>query len=262
MDLGIRGQVSLIVGGARGIGYATAEALAAEGVSVALADIDGAAAAAAAKKLAAASGAKTVGLPVDVADLDQVRRLVADVEQALGPIDILINCAAVLDDKLFLDSAPADWRRMIDICLYGPMNTIHSVLPGMVARKYGRVVSLASDSARMGQARLSYYAAAKGGVIALTKSIAQEVGQSGVTLNILSPGATNTELRNAREVRLREEMGEDKYARRQKSVLKLYPLGRLGEPSDIASAVTFLVSRHASWVTGQVLSVNGGFAMP
>lgn len=262
MDLGIRGQVALIVGGARGIGYATAEALAAEGASVALADIDQATADASAKKLAAASSAKAVGLPVDVADFDQVRRLVADTEQALGPIDILINCAAVLDDKLFLDSAPADWRRMIDICLYGPMNTIHSVLPGMVARKYGRVVSLASDSARMGQARLSYYAAAKGGVIALTKSIAQEVGQSGVTLNILSPGATNTELRNTREIRLREEMGEEKYARRQKSVLKLYPLGRLGEPSDIASAVTFLVSRQASWVTGQVLSVNGGFAMP
>jgi NAD(P)-dependent dehydrogenase (short-subunit alcohol dehydrogenase family) len=168
----------------------------------------------------------------------------------------------VLDDKLFVDSQPSDWKRMIDVCLFGPMNMIHTVLPGMMERRYGRIVCLASDSARMGQARLSYYAAAKGGVVALVKSIAQEVGTSGVTLNILSPGATNTELRAAREAKMRADMGEEKYARRQKTVLRMYPTGRLGEPDDIASAISFLVSKRASWITGQVLSVNGGFAMP
>lgn len=262
MDLGIRGQAALIVGGARGIGYATAEALAAEGAVLALADIDGAAATASASRLAAESGAHVIGLQVDVTDLDQVRGLASDVEAAIGPLSILINCAAVLDDKLFVESQPSDWKRMIDVCLYGPMNVLHTVLPGMMERRYGRIVCLASDSARMGQARLSYYAAAKGGVVALTKSIAQEVGTTGVTLNILSPGATNTELRNARETKMRAEMGEEKYARRQKTVLRMYPTGRLGEPEDIASAVTFLVSKRSSWITGQVLSVNGGFAMP
>ena len=262
MDLGIQGQACLVVGGARGIGYATAEVLAREGAAVALADIDGAAASASAQRLAAASGAKAVGQKVDVTSLDEVRRLVADTESAIGPLSILINSAAVLDDKLFVDSQPSDWKRMIDVCLYGPMNVIHTVLPGMMTRRYGRIVCLASDSARMGQARLSYYAAAKGGVVALTKSIAQEVGSSGVTLNILSPGATNTELRNEREAKMRAEMGEEKYARRQKTVLRMYPTGRLGEPDDIASAVSFLVSKRASWITGQVLSVNGGFAMP
>ena len=262
MDLGIQGQACLVVGGARGIGYATAEFLAREGAAVALADIDGAAAAASAQRLATASGAKVVGLKVDVTNHDEVRRLVADTETALGSLSILINSAAVLDDKLFVDSQPSDWKRMIDVCLYGPMNVIHAVLPGMMTRRYGRIVCLASDSARMGQARLSYYAAAKGGVVALVKSIAQEVGSSGVTLNILSPGATNTELRNEREAKMRSEMGEEKYARRQKTVLRMYPTGRLGEPDDIASAVSFLVSKRASWITGQVLSVNGGFAMP
>ncbi|MDB5592984.1 SDR family NAD(P)-dependent oxidoreductase [Enterovirga sp.] len=262
MDLGIRGQACLIVGGARGIGYATAQALAAEGVKLALADIDGAAASNSATRLAEASGTQVVGLPVDITNLDQVRNLVTQAEAAIGPLSILINSAAVLDDKLFVDSQPSDWKRMIDVCLFGPMNVIHTVLPGMMQRRYGRIVCLASDSARMGQARLSYYAAAKGGVVALTKSIAQEVGTTGVTLNILSPGATNTELRQAREVKMRAEMGEEKYARREKTVLRMYPVGRIGEPEDIASAVTFLVSKRASWITGQVLSVNGGFAMP
>jgi NAD(P)-dependent dehydrogenase (short-subunit alcohol dehydrogenase family) len=109
---------------------------------------------------------------------------------------------------------------------------------------------------------LSYYAAAKGGVIALVKSLAQEVGKSGVTLNIVSPGATNTELRQEREARMRAEMGEEKYARRMQSVLRVYPTGRLGEPQDIASAIAFLASEQASWITGQILSVNGGYAMP
>ena len=132
----------------------------------------------------------------------------------------------------------------------------------MVERKYGRVICLASDSARLGQARLSYYAAAKAGVIALVKSIAQEVGKSGVTLNVVSPGATNTELRQEREARMRGQMGDEKYQRRVATVLKMYPTGRIGEPTDIANAICFLASENASWVTGQILSVNGGFVMP
>jgi NAD(P)-dependent dehydrogenase (short-subunit alcohol dehydrogenase family) len=181
---------------------------------------------------------------------------------ALGPVDIFISSAAILDDKLFLDSKPADWRRMIDVCLLGPMLCLYRILPGMVSRRYGRVVCLASDSARLGQARLSYYAAAKGGVIALVKSVAQEVGKSGVTLNVVSPGATNTELRQEREAQLRQQMGEEKYQRRVQSVLRMYPTGRVGEPDDIAAMIAFLASDRASWMTGQVVSVNGGYAMP
>lgn len=132
----------------------------------------------------------------------------------------------------------------------------------MAERQFGRVICLASDAGRMGQARLSYYAAAKAGVIALVKSVAQEVGRNGVTLNVISPGATNTEMRQAREESLRSQMGDEKYQRRVNTVLKMYPTGRVGEPVDVASAVVFLASAQSSWITGQVLSVNGGFAMP
>jgi NAD(P)-dependent dehydrogenase (short-subunit alcohol dehydrogenase family) len=131
----------------------------------------------------------------------------------------------------------------------------------MVARGSGRIVYLASDSGRLGQARLSYYAAAKGGVIALVKSVAQEVGRSGVTLNVVSPGATNTEMRLEREARMAEQMGPEKYERRTKTVLKMYPLGRVGVPDDIASGILFLASDEAAWITGQVFSINGGFCM-
>jgi NAD(P)-dependent dehydrogenase (short-subunit alcohol dehydrogenase family) len=262
MDYGVKGDVALIIGGARGIGYAAAAALAQDGAQVALADIDGQAVSAAAARLATETGARTGGFGVDVTNGDKVRRLFDEVTASLGPPAIVVQSAAVLDDKLFLESSPADWKRMIDVCLYGPMNVLHTALPGMTGRGYGRIICLASDAARIGQARLSYYAAAKAGVIGLVKSVAQEVGRQGVTLNVVSPGATNTELRQAREQSLAAQMGEEKYARRVRNVLKAYPTGRLGEPEDIGAAIAFLASRRAGWITGQVLSVNGGFVMP
>lgn len=260
MELQMKGRVALITGGASGIGFAAARMLAAEGASIAIADINGAAAAKAAAELGATT--RAIGVAADIANEAAVREMVERVTREFGRIDIFVNSAAVLDDKLFLDSTPADWRRMLSVCLDGAMFCLHAVLPGMVARGYGRVVCMASDSARIGQARLSYYAAAKAGVVALVKSIAQEVGDKGVTLNIVSPGATNTPMRIVREQGLREQMGEEKYARRLKTVERMYPTRRLGEPNDIAAAIAFLVSDQASWVTGQVLSVNGGFVMP
>ena len=262
MDLRFDGRTALITGGARGIGYAAARLFAEGGAKVALVDINGVLVEQAARKLSGETGAQAIGLRVDVTSESDVGTMISQVGGKLGPVDIFISSAAILDDKLFLDSKPADWRRMIDVCLHGPMLCLHKVLPDMVARRYGRVVCLASDAARLGQARLSYYAAAKGGVVALIKSVAQEVGKSGVTLNVVSPGATNTELRQEREVRMRTEMGEEKYQRRMQNVLRMYPTGRLGEPDDIAATIAFLASEKASWITGQVVSVNGGFAMP
>ena len=260
MDYGLRDRVVLITGGARGIGFAAAQLFAAEGAKLALVDINGEAAAAAAKRLVDA-GAKAVGLGVDITSIERCADMLQRIESGLGAPSVAVNSAAVLDDKTFLESSPADWQRIVDVCLFGAMNVMHTVLPGMVERKFGRIVCMASDSAKLGQARLSYYAAAKAGVIALVKSVAQEVGGAGVTLNVVSPGATNTELRQNREAGLRASMGEEKYARRVKSVLKMYPTGRIGEPNDIANAILFLSSASAGWVTGQVLSVNGGFTM-
>ncbi|MGI9410704.1 MAG: SDR family NAD(P)-dependent oxidoreductase, partial [Hyphomicrobiaceae bacterium] len=180
----------------------------------------------------------------------------------LGPPDILVNSAAVLDNKTFVESEHEDWERMLGVCLKGPMNVMHVLLPGMIERGFGRMVFLASDAARVGQARLSYYAAAKGGVVALVKSVAQEVGQHGITLNVISPGATNTELRQAREADIRNSMGDENYAAYTRKVVRRYPMGRVGEPDDIAGMIAYLVSDNAGWTTGQVISVNGGFVMP
>jgi NAD(P)-dependent dehydrogenase (short-subunit alcohol dehydrogenase family) len=262
MDLQFSGKTVLITGGARGIGYASATLFAQAGAKVALADINGELAQGSAARLAKETGAQTLGVKVDVTSEDEISRMVEIVRSDLAPVDVFVSSAAILDDKLFLESQAKDWRRMIDVCLFGPMLCMHALLPQMIERKYGRVICLASDSARLGQARLSYYAAAKAGVIALVKSVAQEVGKSGVTLNIVSPGATNTELRQEREASMREQMGDEKYQRRVATVLRMYPTGRIGEPVDIANAICFLASEQASWITGQILSVNGGFAMP
>lgn len=262
MDLGVSGRNAIVIGGARGIGYAVARELGAAGAAVAIADIDEAAANEAAARLSQEAGVATAGVRMDVSDLDSVKAGFGTAGAALGPVGIVVNTAAIVDDKLFLEATPRDWRRMVDICLLGPMNVLHVALPSMRAQKYGRVVCLASDSARVGQARLSYYAAAKAGVIALVKSVAQEVGRDGITLNVVSPGATNTELRMNREASLRAEMGEEKYAGRQEKVLRMYPMRRIGEPEDISAMTAFLASDRASWITGQVISVNGGFVMP
>lgn len=262
MDLGIEGKVALIVGGARGIGFAAGQEIAAAGAKVVLADLNGEAAVASAKKLADDTGFETLGLQADVTSLADMQEMVDTTTEKIGPPDIVVVTAAIADDKLFVESTPEDWRRMIDICLYGPLNIFHVVLPGMIERKYGRIVCMATDSARIGQARLSYYAAAKAGVIALVKSVAQEVGQYGITINAVSPGATNTELRIEREDNLREQMGEEKYQRRVQKVVRMYPMRRIGEPEDHSGVIALLVSDRASWVTGQVLSVNGGFTMP
>ena len=261
MNYGLEGKTALVVGGATGIGFAAASLMGHEGMRIAVADINAQSARLGAERLTA-DGIKAIGIRADVTKLDDVFAMVAQVEAELGPVDVLLNSAAVLDDKLFLESSPQDWDRMLKVCLYGPMNVLHAVLPGMVQRRHGRVICMASDSARVGQARLSYYAAAKAGVIALVKSVAQEVGPNGVTLNIVSPGATNTEMRQVREEGLKASMGEEKYARRVQTVVKMYPTRRIGEPDDIASAILYLASAQASWVTGQVLSVNGGFVMP
>lgn len=251
---------AVVFGGVQGIGFATCQLLAKDCEFLTIVDLKKEAVERAAESLAGGS-ARVLGLHADITDKSAVAAVRERIGAEFGNPSILVNSAAIVDDKLFLDSTPSDWTRMIDVCLYGAMNVLHEFLPGMVKTGYGRVVCMASDSYKLGQARLSYYAAAKAGVVALVKSLAQELGRSGVNLNIVSPGATNTEMRQARERGLLEQMGPEKYAQRQKAVLRMYPTGRLGEPRDIAAAVHFLTTEQASWITGQVLSVNGGFTM-
>ena len=155
---GFHGKTVLIPGGGRGIGYAAGAMMAREGAKVALADVVGERAQEAAARLKDETGAETLGIACDITDMDQVKRMVAETETALGPVNVMVNTAAIVADKTFMESTPEDWKEMLDICLYGSMNVIHAVLPGMVERANGRIVCLASDAARTGQARHSYYA--------------------------------------------------------------------------------------------------------
>ena len=261
MELGISGKVALVAGGASGIGLESAAVLAAEGATVIIADIDGAAAGEGAEALRQ-QGHAASELAVDITDEAAVAAMASSVLEAHGRVDILVNSAGIAGDKLFVDSTPQEWRKEIDINLIGPMLCTRAIIDGMIERQAGRIITLASDSALIGQSRLSYYAAAKAGAVAFFKSLAQEVGRYNITINVVSPSATNTPLRIRREEGFLKSMGEDAYAERVRKVLRLYPLRRLGEPEDIASAVAFLASERASWITGQVLSVNGGFVMP
>ena len=244
MDLGVTDQTALITGAARGIGLATAKLLLAEGARVAIADIDGDEATKAVTALDAQDRERALAIHTDITDPISVKAAFDAADSKLGPVDILIHCAAILDNKPFVESSAEDWRALIEVCLMGPMHCIHAALPGMIERQYGRIVCIGSDAGRVGQSRQSYYAAAKGGVMAQCKSIAQEVGRHGVTLNVVSPGATNTELRQRREAEVEARLGSERYADLTRKVLKRYPLGRLGEPDDIASMIVFLASRQ------------------
>lgn len=258
MILQFENKVALITGGVHGMGHAAARLLAQGGARVALADINREGVEAAARALAPA---RAIGIPTDISKADQVAAMVERTTKELGPIDIFINSAAVLDDKLFLESSTSDWDRMFGVGIYGPMNCLHAVLPGMVERRYGRVVCMASDAGKVGQSGHSYYAASKGAVIALVKSVAQEVGGANVTVNAVAPGSVDTPLRERRNQQLRGKIGDEKFRARERSIVKAHPMGRTGEPGDVAGLMAFLVSDQASWITGQIYSVNGGAVM-
>ena len=261
MLLGLEGKVALVTGAGQGIGQAIAAALAAEGAKVAVNDVVAERAAAAVSAIVAQSGIATAA-PGDITSFHSVAELISSIETNLGPIDILVNNAAVLIPKLFIESTPEDWDREIKVALYGTLNCTKAVLAGMMARGSGKIVNIASDAARVGQERDTYYSAAKAGVIAFAKSLAKEVGPSGINVNVVSPGATDTPMRQAAQREAREKLGDAKFAEREKKILQAYPLRRIGAPEDIARMVVFLASDAARNITGQVISVNGGFCMP
>jgi len=236
----LQGRRVLVTGGASGIGAAIARRLAADGAAVVIADIQGDAAVRLGDEIAG------IGIPLDVTDFERV----ADAVVQHGPFDILVNCAGADQHAFFTQTTPIDWRRLLAVNLESVFNTTHAVLPAMQAAGWGRIVNVASEAGRMGSRGGSVYAAAKGGVIAFTRSIARENGRKGVTANVVAPGPIDTPL-------LRQAVGEagDKLLGAMTGATLA---GRLGTPDEVAAAVAFLVSESAGYVTGEVLGVSGG----
>ncbi len=238
------GRVAFVSGGGRGIGRAIAQRLADDGHAVAIGDI----------REAAPVGDRGVAVLCDVTDGGSVAGATRQVEDALGPIEILVNCAGWDEMRPFLDTDEDFWDRVIEVNFKGCLRTTHAVLPGMAERGYGRIVNIGSDAGRVGSSLESVYSGAKGGVIAFTKTIAREVARRGVTANTVCPGPTDTDM-------LREVTGGDEGAKVIEAMTRAVPMKRLGQPADIAAAVAFLCSDEAGFITGQTLSVSGGLTM-
>jgi NAD(P)-dependent dehydrogenase (short-subunit alcohol dehydrogenase family) len=196
-----------------------------------------------------AKGGRARACKADIADLAAVKSMVSRTANELGGLDILVNNAGLVIRKRFAETSPDEWRRQIDTCLYGAIHCCHAAGPLLEASKHGRIISLMGDSSRIGESGLAIAAAARAGVIALMKSLAREMGRSGTTANAVSLGLVETP---------HDRTWVD--ANREKLV-KLYPLRRLGLPSDVAPMVALLASDHGSWITGQVISISGGFSM-
>ena len=239
-------KIAIVTGAGQGIGRAIATKLAAEGAAVVVTDLNENTAKETASGLANAS----VGLRLDVTDRESVDAIVGQVRDQFGRIDVLVNNAGWDKAEPFVDSEVATWDRIIAINLYGQMHTCHAVLPIMAEQGGGRVVNIGSDSGRVGSSGEAVYSAAKGGVIAFTKTIAREMARTGVTANCVSPGPTDTELFAS--------IGGEKL---REALKKAIPLKRLGQPEDLANAVAFLASDEAAFITGQTVSVSGGLTM-
>jgi len=248
----MNGKIAIVTGAGRGIGRGIAEKLAAEGATVVATDVDEATANDTAAALSdAALGGDALGLTCDVASRESVDTMVAAVRDRFGRIDVLVNNAGYDKVGPFVDSDPADWDRIIGINLYGVLHTSKAVLPIMVEQGGGRVVNLASDAGRVGSSGEAVYSAAKGGIIAFTKT-AREMARHQVAVNCVCPGPTDTALFAS--------VTEDNPKLRD-ALIKAIPLRRLAQPADLANAVAFLASDEAAYITGQTLSVSGGLSM-
>jgi 2-hydroxycyclohexanecarboxyl-CoA dehydrogenase len=249
---GLKDKVAIVTGGGQGIGRALTLRLAAEGCKVAIFDLNPEACAETAQL---AGDAIVKGYRVDVGDYNGVQSAVAQVEENLGPIWLLVNNAGWDKPMPFLQTEPTLWEKIVRINMYGPLNTHHAVCPRMLANGGGRIVNIASDAARVGTSDEAVYSACKGGLISFTKSVARELARKNVLLNVVCPGPTNTPM-------MASVLGEGENAVKWKdAMVRGIPLRRMGEPEDYAGLVAFLGSNDANFITGQTFSVSGGMNM-
>jgi 2-hydroxycyclohexanecarboxyl-CoA dehydrogenase len=216
-------------------------------------DLDAATARAVANEIVIAGGHATA-VDADVSDGAAVGQALKHVERELGSVEILVNNAGWERLALFVDSEPALWDRLIAVNFRGALNVTHGVLPGMIDRRRGRVVTISSDAARVGSTGEAVYAGCKAALVGFSKALAREVARHGITVNVVCPGPTDTQL-------LADVMTGERGQKILAGMERAIPLGRLGRPEDVAGAVAYLTSEEAAYVTGQVLSVSGGLTM-
>jgi len=246
-------RVAFVSGAARGIGRGIAEKLAADGRAVAIGDLLGEEARETALAIEK-NGGSAIAVTLDVTSTDSVAAAVAETTERLGAIDVLVNNAGWDELHPFLETDEPFWDRVIDVNFKGVLRLTKAVLPGMVDRRWGRIVSISSDAGRVGSSGESVYAGAKGAIIAFMKTIAREVARNGVTANAVCPGPTDTAM-------LQQVMSGEGGDKVRDAMTRAVPMKRLGTPEDIAAAVAFLASEDAGYITGQALSVSGGLTM-
>ena len=251
---GLNGKVTIVTGGAGGIGAAVCRRFAEEGAIVAVFDINRAAAESVVADLRS-KGGSAAAFAVDLTSQESVVAAVAAAEAQLGPTDILINNAGWDHAAPFLKTDKALWDKIVAVNLYGPLYMHHSELRGMAERGRGRVVNVASDAARVGSSGESVYAFCKGGLLSFSKTIARELARKAINVNVVCPGPTDTAL-------FRDVAGDGEQGEKLKGALtKAIPFGRLGQPDDLPGVIAFLASDDAAFITGQVISVSGGLTM-
>ncbi|MDI7258939.1 MAG: 3-oxoacyl-[acyl-carrier-protein] reductase [Thermodesulfobacteriota bacterium] len=244
----LSGKVALVTGAAQGIGKAIALILAKNGADIVVSDINLEKAEETANEIRT-MGQKSLAMKSNVADLKDVEGMAKAIIEKFGKIDILVNNAGITRDRLILRMTEEDWDAVLDVNLKGTFNCTKAVIRYMSKQKSGRIVNIASVVGMMGNAGQANYSASKAGVIGLTKTIAREFAQRGINVNAIAPGYIQTPMTDGIPEKAKEELK------------RLIPMDRLGQPEDVANAVLFLVSESSSYITGQVLNVNGGIYM-
>jgi 3-oxoacyl-[acyl-carrier protein] reductase len=245
----MKGRVAVVTGGARGIGRAIVEKLASLGADVVIADMLVELAEKSAEEISQITNTRIHAVKVNVTEGISANEMIDHALKEFGRVDILVNNAGITRDTLILRMEEADWDAVLDVNLKGAFNCSKAVVRPMMKQRYGRIVNISSVSGQAGQAGQTNYSASKAGLIGFTKALAREVASRLITVNAVAPGFIPTSLTND----LSEEL--------KKSILGATPIGRMGKPEEIASAVAFLASEEAAYITGQVLAVDGGMAM-